>query len=205
MKPSIRQFRPRCSQCGGKIGRVRGLDATLCSIRCEKASTMPPLAERRTPSEIVASICVGTGLKPSDLMTPSRVARVVEVRSRAMRALRKETLLSLPQIGRLFNKDHTTVVHALSKEDQPLAPMPPVKPTPAPKVTISGIPHFLPPIKISLSLRKPEVDPVEAEAELRRKRCRLATDDLRSRLGSVDYSSQNVRPERRKLAPPTWF
>lgn len=54
------------------------------------------------------------GIEPSDIAGPRRHARLVIPRSIAMQ-LAREHGLSLPQIGRAFNRDHTTVLHACRK------------------------------------------------------------------------------------------
>ena len=55
------------------------------------------------------------GLSSADLLGPSRKRKVVAARCAAMRRVWSETTLSLPAIGRLFGRDHTTVLHMLRK------------------------------------------------------------------------------------------
>lgn len=56
----------------------------------------------------------------ADLTGPSRNRRLVEARQVAMTVLRHATTLSYPELGRLFGRDHTTVIHAVRRTlDQP--------------------------------------------------------------------------------------
>lgn len=54
-----------------------------------------------------------------ELEGSDRSRRVVHPRAIAMRIIYQETRVSSPQIGKAFgNRDHTTVLHAISKVDQ---------------------------------------------------------------------------------------
>jgi chromosomal replication initiation ATPase DnaA len=50
-----------------------------------------------------------------DVLGRSRTETVVEARWAAMTAAWVETTLSFPQLGRLFGRDHTSVLHAVQK------------------------------------------------------------------------------------------
>jgi hypothetical protein len=49
------------------------------------------------------------------LISPCCFRDIVKHRHQAMYRIRMETTLSYPQIGKLFNRDHSTVVHAVQK------------------------------------------------------------------------------------------
>lgn len=51
----------------------------------------------------------------ADLTGPSRRQRIVDVRQLVMFRLGRETGLSTTQIGKLLNRDHSTVVYAIHK------------------------------------------------------------------------------------------
>lgn len=54
------------------------------------------------------------GVTLDDLKSANRKRSITWVRQWAMYCIRKEhPNASLPQIGRLFNRDHTTVIHAI--------------------------------------------------------------------------------------------
>lgn len=67
-----------------------------------------------TPIETVAQIAREHGMTAADLIGPSRLRRVCIVRWRAMRVLRDHGR-SLSSIGRILNRDHTTVLHGLRR------------------------------------------------------------------------------------------
>jgi chromosomal replication initiator protein len=71
------------------------------------------VARPRSARQIIAQVAKDHGLTADELTGPSRKKVVVEARWTAMRTIRAETKLSTPQIGRLFHRDHTTVLHAL--------------------------------------------------------------------------------------------
>lgn len=50
-----------------------------------------------------------------ELISPRRFAHLVRARQRAMWRIRQATGWSYPKIGRLFGRDHTTVMHAVDK------------------------------------------------------------------------------------------
>lgn len=55
------------------------------------------------------------GVRVSDIVGPRRHAKVTLARQVAMYLAREMTICSLPLIGRLLHKDHTTVIHAYQK------------------------------------------------------------------------------------------
>ena len=74
---------------------------------------------RLSVREIIAHVAALHCLKAGDLVGPRRMKHIIEARHEAIRIvadLRPD--LSLPQIGRVFNKDHTTILHALRKTKQ---------------------------------------------------------------------------------------
>ncbi len=109
-----------------------------------------PLPERRAPEpkilgalerakEIIAEEAARCGLTAEDLAADTRLRDCVAARDMAIYRVRKETGLSLPKIGAFFNRDHTTVLHALRKVDaRGGARLPPVplkaRPEPKPKM-----------------------------------------------------------------------
>ena len=68
-----------------------------------------------TAQDIMEIVANYFGLSVDDLICKSRVGALVEARSIAMFLCRRMTDLSYPDIGRLFNRDHSTVVTAYKK------------------------------------------------------------------------------------------
>jgi chromosomal replication initiator protein len=72
-------------------------------------------APARTPfADIERQVALRHALTVEDLRGPSRARRVAWPRQELMWRARRETRLSLPQIGdRLGGRDHTTVIHGV--------------------------------------------------------------------------------------------
>ena len=54
-------------------------------------------------------------LKPGEIYSPRRYVHIIAARTCAMIRLRDELDMTLKQIGALFRRDHTTVIHNLRK------------------------------------------------------------------------------------------
>lgn len=65
--------------------------------------------------DVERAICVQFNLTSDDLHSVTRVRRIARPRQIAMYLARQMTGASLPQIGRYWAKDHTTVLHALRR------------------------------------------------------------------------------------------
>jgi chromosomal replication initiator protein len=76
-----------------------------------------PLGESKatSPAEIVEAVCRYYQLTKDDIGGSSRVKAVAMARQIAMYLCREMTDLSLPKIGELFGRDHTTVMYAHKK------------------------------------------------------------------------------------------
>ena len=64
---------------------------------------------------IAREVALRTGVPVEAMQGPSRVAWITEARHEAMYRCRHEAHCSLTMIGRYFNRDHTTVLHAIRK------------------------------------------------------------------------------------------
>jgi chromosomal replication initiator protein len=58
-----------------------------------------------------------TDISFDQMRARNRKVDLVRARQLAMWALRHKTMLSYPQIGRIFDRDHTTVIHAVARID----------------------------------------------------------------------------------------
>jgi hypothetical protein len=72
-----------------------------------------PAVTAPTIEQIIGVVAARYGLQPQDLTTPCRAQPAVTARQLAMRLSREMTDHSLQEIGRAFNREHTTVMHAL--------------------------------------------------------------------------------------------
>ena len=80
-----------------------------------KAQTVP------TPELIISEVCRFYSIEESTLRGTLKNKGTAEARQIAMYLVRKLTNLSLPDIGREFGRDHSTVIHAIRKVENALA------------------------------------------------------------------------------------
>jgi hypothetical protein len=71
------------------------------------------LMARTNARKILEQICAEFDISMNDLLSPRRDKLATSARKAAYWRLKNETQWSLPQIGRLMKKDHTTVLHGL--------------------------------------------------------------------------------------------
>jgi chromosomal replication initiator protein len=74
-----------------------------------------PTGRTVTPSAILFAVGRYYGVNSDELKGKSRHKQIVGPRQMAMYLLREDAHLSSPDIGRLLNRDHTTVLHALKQ------------------------------------------------------------------------------------------
>jgi chromosomal replication initiator protein len=72
-----------------------------------------PTAEPPTLEAIQDAVCAVNGLTKEELLSPRRSPRIARSRQVAMYLARELTPLSLTEIARGFDRDHTTVLHAI--------------------------------------------------------------------------------------------
>ena len=68
-----------------------------------------------TPNLIISQVCKFYSIDESVLRSAQRNKGINEPRQMAIYLIRKLTNLSLPDIGKEFNRDHSTVLHAIQK------------------------------------------------------------------------------------------
>ena len=61
------------------------------------------------------------GVSKSELISKSRVKEIAQARHITIHLIRTMTEMSLPAIGKLFNRDHTTVLASLDSIDKKMA------------------------------------------------------------------------------------
>lgn len=66
-----------------------------------------------TADEIIAKVCKSQLLKTEEIQTKSRKRELVYTRNLCMYFMREKMNLSLKLIGKKFDRDHTTVIHAI--------------------------------------------------------------------------------------------
>jgi chromosomal replication initiator protein len=92
----------------------------------EPANLAAPLAEsdRLAPTiqAVQDAVCAVLHLSRDDLLSPSRAPRITRGRHLAMYLARDVTGLSLARIAGAFNRDHSTVIHAIRRVEASLEP-----------------------------------------------------------------------------------
>lgn len=64
---------------------------------------------------IAGEVCRKHRVTINELKSPRREKRIVLARQEAIWRVKKETAMSLPAIGRKFNRDHTTVIWSVRR------------------------------------------------------------------------------------------
>lgn len=62
---------------------------------------------------VIDTVCARRGVSARDVLSPTRNRPVAWARQEAQHILRVTTKRSLPEIGRSFDRDHTSVLHGL--------------------------------------------------------------------------------------------
>lgn len=73
--------------------------------------------DQRVMNETFAAILQETGFSPEDLKSRKRTSELVIARFIAMAVVKHHTRLKLKAIGQEFNRDHSSVIHALNEVD----------------------------------------------------------------------------------------
>ncbi len=74
-----------------------------------------PSGRGATPASILTAVARYFGVKTDDLKGKARNKQIVVPRHLAMYLLREDAHLSTPEVGRLLNRDHTTVLHGMKQ------------------------------------------------------------------------------------------
>lgn len=92
----------------------------------KRSSPSTPSTSREPEAPSVAAIqdavCATFGITRTELLSSSRTPRIAKARHMAMYVSRQLTGLSLAEIAREFNRDHSTVLHAIRRIDNDLTP-----------------------------------------------------------------------------------
>jgi chromosomal replication initiator protein len=100
----------------------RALDSSPSADSPRLSHEESPAADSPSVDAIQEAICSVRGVSRQDLLSAKRTSRISHARQLAMYLARQETSLSLAQIAREFNRDHTTVLHAIRTVSGRLAP-----------------------------------------------------------------------------------
>jgi chromosomal replication initiator protein len=94
----------------------------ISSIGETFATDNPVISPPESPiRSIQRAVAEHFGVTLLDLLSDRRAAKIARPRQVAMWIVRHSTPRSLPEIGRMFKRDHTTVIHALAQIDALMA------------------------------------------------------------------------------------
>ena len=107
------------------IPKDEAIEILKASIYSQNIKAAPLILQRsvkvqtlETPQEtidrIINDVCQRSGIEKEKILSRSRKKEIVAARFACMYLLRKEAFMTFAAIGRLFGRDHTTAIHALS-------------------------------------------------------------------------------------------
>lgn len=125
-EPGVLEFLARRIQSNvrvleGALNRLAAAQSYLKSVidlniaRAELADILRDADRRTGIREIIHSVADYYNIKPSELVGKRRTRNVVRPRQVAIYLAKLLTTKSLPDIGREFNRDHTTVIHSIER------------------------------------------------------------------------------------------
>jgi len=99
------------------------LSMPLVRRALDRSGSLPaPARPAPTLAAIQEAVCRLHGLTAEQLLSPQRAARVAHARQLAMYLAKEMTPLSLAEIARGFDRDHSTVIHAIRSVTARLEP-----------------------------------------------------------------------------------
>ena len=101
-----------------ELDSLKVLSRTARSRRGDVAASEVTLPHQLAAQQIVDYVCADFKVNSNDIMSPNRVPAIVLPRHICMYLLRQELKLSFPDIARILNREHTTVLHACKKIQQ---------------------------------------------------------------------------------------
>lgn len=95
-------------------------------VRALAAQVLTPVQLAREPKRIIAHTAEAFGFTYADILGPRQLAPLVRARWAAIAAVREARPdISTTQLGRVFNRDHTTILHAFRQIERLGVPQPP--------------------------------------------------------------------------------
>lgn len=85
--------------------------------RLEPPASIIPQRKWKTITKEVAD---KHGVSVENMLSPSRWKELVAARGEAYYRIRRETTMSLPQIGRCFKRDHTSILNGINQHTKSL-------------------------------------------------------------------------------------
>ena len=106
------------------IPKDEAIEILKASIYSQNIKAAPLILQRsvkvqtlETPQEtidrIINDVCQRSGIEKEKILSRSRKKEIVAARFACMYLLRKEAFMTFAAIGRVFDRDHSTAMHAL--------------------------------------------------------------------------------------------
>jgi chromosomal replication initiation ATPase DnaA len=86
--------------------------------KAAKQPVPPVLQSVETPPVIIAAVCARYGFTQRELTSPKKTPRLSQARAVAMSLMRTRLRMTFGEIGDVFGRDHTTVIHACTRAQQ---------------------------------------------------------------------------------------
>lgn len=125
-KPVVRPYAPDLSRIVAlpsrppvEAVRIVFRDMILVSSDHGDFANMPATISQA--EAIIREVCLARKVRRNELFSARRRPHIVAARHEACWRLKNETSMSLPQIGRLLGRDHTTVLHGVRKHAERVA------------------------------------------------------------------------------------
>jgi len=80
--------------------------------------TSGPITIRKGWRMVISEVCEKHGITEIDVRSSRRHPEICKCRHEIMWRLSREVFLSLGEIGRRINRDHTTVIHGIAKHEE---------------------------------------------------------------------------------------
>lgn len=116
--PMVRRLvRVTKSEAAQKVRAERDLrarEAAEAAALIKRFRIIIPRPRGPTVADLIAQVCLESGLSKADLIGPRRYRQLVIHRQRLMYLAVSKTSLSFPTIARIIgNRDHTTIIHGV--------------------------------------------------------------------------------------------
>lgn len=104
---------------GGSAETFDPVVSAICRHALDGVNLSAGRQNRVTVREIIESVARRHSLSSSDIIGTNKKRCYVNARTEAIKLARELTVLSLPTLGRIFKRDHTTIMYHLRREYTP--------------------------------------------------------------------------------------
>jgi chromosomal replication initiator protein len=109
---TLRRIEARLDDIDAKLSTLLTPLITTTAQVSSPENSQPKIRVRPHMRQIIAAVCKAYGVTDTELLSERRTQPITYYRQIAMYLCCRLTFHGLPSIGHLFNRDHTTVLHA---------------------------------------------------------------------------------------------